>query len=195
MTMTPRVRKFVLTAHVTCTVGWLGAVLAYLALAVAALTIQDAQTVRAAWIAMELTGWFVIVPLALASLLIGLVQSLGTPWGLFCHYWVLVKFLLTVFATTILLLHMPTVSYFAGVAAETDSASLGGLRGELLHAAGGLLVLLVTTTLSVYKPRGMTRYGRRKQHEQRKLWHSIRAAPRHHLDYPKYESTSKERNG
>ena len=62
---------------------------------------------------------------------------------------------------------MPTVSYFAGVVAETDSASLGGLRGELLHAGGGLLVLLVAVTLSVYKPWGMTRYGRRKQHEKR----------------------------
>ena len=66
---------------------------------------------RAAYIAMELTGWFVIVPLSLASLLTGLVQSLGTTWGLFRHYWVLVKFLLTIGATIVLLLHMPTVSY------------------------------------------------------------------------------------
>jgi hypothetical protein len=157
----------VLTAHITSSVGWLGAVVAYLALAVAALTSQDAQTVRAAWIAMELTGWFVIVPLALASVLIGVVNALGTPWGLFRHYWVLAKFLLTILATIILLLHMPTVSYFAGVAAETDSVSLGGLRSELIHAGGGLLLLLVATVLSVYKPRGMTPYGRCKQHEQR----------------------------
>jgi hypothetical protein len=166
MTMTPGLRKFVLTAHVASSVGWLGAVVAYLALAVAALTNQDAQTVRAAWIAMGLTGRFVIVPLSLASLLIGLIQSLSTPWGLFRHYWVLVKFLLTVFATVILLLHMPTVSYFASVAVETDNANLDGLWGELLHAGGGLLVLLVNTTLSVYKPAGMTRYGRRKQHAE-----------------------------
>jgi len=166
MTMTPGLRKFVLTAHVASSVGWLGAVVAYLALAVAALTNQDAQTVRAAWIALGLTGRFVIVPLSLASLLIGLIQSLSTPWGLFRHYWVLVKFLLTVFATVILLLHMPTVSYFASVAVETDNANLDGLWGELLHAGGGLLVLLVNTTLSVYKPGGMTRYGRRKQHAE-----------------------------
>jgi hypothetical protein len=166
MTMSARLRKFVLTAHVISSVGWLGAVVAYLALAVAALTIQDAQTVRAAWIAMELTGWLVIVPLALASLLIGIVQSLSTPWGLFRHYWVLFKLLLTAFATIILLRHMPTVSYFAGVVAETDTANLGGLRGELIHAGGGLLVLLVTATLSVYKPRGMTPYGWRKQHKE-----------------------------
>ena len=166
MTMTPRLRKFALTAHVASSVGWLGAVVAYLALAVAALTNQDAQTVRAAWIAMGLTGRFVIVPLSLASLLIGLIQSLSTPWGLFRHYWVLVKFLLTVFATVILLLHMPTVSHFASVAVETDNANLDGLWGELLHAGGGLLVLLVNTTLSVYQPGSMTRYGRRKQHAE-----------------------------
>ena len=168
MTMTRGLRKFVLTAHVTFAVGWLGAVAGFLALAIAGLTSQDAQMVRAAYLAMELTARFVIVPLALASLLIGLVNALGTPWGLFRHYWVLVKFLLTVFATIILLLHMPTVSYFAGVAAKTDSANVFGLRGELIHAGGGLLVLLVTTTLSVYKPRGMTPYGWRKEREQRK---------------------------
>lgn len=103
-----------------------------LALAIAALTIQDTQTVRAAWIAMELIGWFVVVPLALASLVIGPVQSLITPWGLFQHYrgWVLMKLLLTVFATVLLLLHMPRVSYFATVAAETDNANFHGLRAN-----------------------------------------------------------------
>jgi hypothetical protein len=86
MTMTPRPRKFALTAHVACSVGWLGADVGFLALAVAGLTSQDAQLVRAAYLAMELTTWFVIVPLAFASLLTGLVQALGTKWGLFRHY-------------------------------------------------------------------------------------------------------------
>lgn len=83
----PRLRKFVLTAHLTSSVGWLGAIAAFLALAVAGLTSQDEQTVRAAYLAMELTAWFVTVPLALASLLSGLIQALGTPWGMFRHYW------------------------------------------------------------------------------------------------------------
>ncbi|WP_291300383.1 hypothetical protein [Desulfosporosinus sp. BICA1-9] len=138
MTMTPGLRKFALTAHVTFSVGWLGAVVAYLALVVAALTSQDAQTVRAAWIAMELSGWFAIVPLALASLLTGLVMSLGTEWGLFRYYWVLIKLLLTILATKVLLGNMQTVSFLADVAAETGSANLGGLQGQLLHAGGWL---------------------------------------------------------
>ncbi|MGH3928964.1 MAG: DUF2269 domain-containing protein, partial [Pseudonocardiaceae bacterium] len=83
MVMTPRLRKFVLTAHVTTTVGWLGAVVVFLALAVIGLTSQDAQTVRGAYLVMEPAAWFVLVPLAFASLLTGLVQALGTPWGLF----------------------------------------------------------------------------------------------------------------
>jgi hypothetical protein len=165
--MTPGLRNLALTAHITASVGWLGAVVAYLALVVDALISQDVQTVRAAWTAMKLIAWFVIVPLSLASLLTGLIQALSGPWGVFRHYWVVFKLTLTVVATTVLLLHMPTVSFLAGMAAEIDGAPLGGLRGELLHAGGGLMVLLVTTVLSVFKPRGMTPYGWRKQHEQR----------------------------
>ena len=86
MTMTPSLRKFLLTTHVTCSVGSLGAVAGFLALAIAGLAGQDAQTVRAAYIAMALIAWFVIVPLTFAALLTGLVQSLGTAWGLFRHY-------------------------------------------------------------------------------------------------------------
>src|SRR3970040_255657 len=101
--MTPTLRKFTLTVHLTFSVGWIGAVVAYLALVVAAMTREDAQSLRAAWLAMELIGWYVIVPLALASLLTGFVMSLATPWGLFRHYWVLSSLALTILATVVLL--------------------------------------------------------------------------------------------
>jgi hypothetical protein len=166
MMMTPARRKFALTAHVSASVGWLGAVAVFLALAVAGLTSRDAQLVRAAYLAMEATGWFVLVPLALASLLTGLVQSLGTTWGLFRHYWVLAKLLINVFATIVLLLYMQTLGSLADVAAETTvpSDDLGVLRSPspVLHGGAALLLLLVATTLAVFKPRGMTPYGQRK---------------------------------
>lgn len=169
MTMTPRVRKFALTAHVTSSVGWLGAVAGTLALAVAGLTSQDAQTVRAAYLAMELTGWLVLVPLSLASLLTGLVQSLGTRWGLFRHYWVLAKLLINVTATIVLLLYMQTLGSLADVAAvaTVSDDDLRDIRSPspVLHAGGAVLLLLAATTLAVYKPQGMTPYGQRRQHE------------------------------
>lgn len=163
--MTPRLRKFALTAHITFSVGWLGAVVPYLALAIAGLTSRDAQMARAAYLSMELIGWYVIVPLSLAALLTGLVQSLGTAWGLFRHWWILVKLMLTTGATFILLQHMHAVSRMSRVAAEVTlaGADFRALRVQLVvHAAGGLLVLLTATALSVFKPWGMTAYGRRK---------------------------------
>jgi hypothetical protein len=170
MIMSAGVRKLALTAHVTTSVGWLGAVAAFLALALAGLGSRDVETVRAAYVAMKLTGWAVIVPLSMASLLTGVVQSLGTTWGLFRHWWVVVKLIMTVLATLILLIHMEPIGHMARVVAETTLASgeLRGLRIQLVADAGAaLVVLLVTTTLSVYKPRGVTPYGWRKQRDER----------------------------
>ena len=167
MTLTPGLRKLALAAHVTVSVGWLGAVAGFLVLAVAGLASPDAQRAGAAYLAMELIGWFVIVPLSFASPLTGLVQSLGTAWGLFRHYWVLVKFLITIPCTVVLLLHMQPTSRLADAAASAtlSVADLGGLRIQLVaDAVAAVLVLLVATTLAVYKPQGMTRYGARRQH-------------------------------
>jgi hypothetical protein len=75
---------------------------------------------------------------------------------------------LTVLATVVLLLHMPTVSSLADLARKADGADLRGLGGDLFHPSLGLVVLLAITVLNVYKPRGMTRYGWRKQQEQRR---------------------------
>jgi hypothetical protein len=176
VSLAPPLRKFVLAAHLTCSVGWVGAVVAYLALGVAAQTSQATQTVRAAWIGMELTGWYAIVPLALASLLSGLVLAVSTSWGLFRHYWVVISMGLTVFATAILLLHMPTVSAMADLAQQAEGARLRALGGDLFHPVIGLMVLLMILVLNVYKPRGMTGYGQRKQDQQRRKQHQQRPA-------------------
>lgn len=163
MAMTAKLRKFALTLHIILSIGWLGAVLTYLALDLTAVTGRDIQTVRAAYLAMELTIWYTIVPLAFGSVLIGIVNALGTPWGLFRRYWVIVKLLLTLFATTILVLETQTIGFLAEAAAASDDPR--GLPGSLLHSIGGLLVLIVVTILAVYKPRGMTKYGWRKRYE------------------------------
>ena len=166
MTMSPQWRKLWLTIHLALSVGWIGAVVAYLVLGVSAVTTKDVQTVRAAWIAMNLTGWSAIVPLAIGSLVTGLIMSLGTPWGLFRYYWVLVTFALTVFCVVILVLHMPSVSAIARTVRADEL--LGGDRGgDLLHPSLGLIVRLVIMVLNVYKPQGMTPYGWRKQRERR----------------------------
>jgi len=169
MTVTLSLRKVALTAHVASSVGWLGAVAGFLALAVAGLISHDAQTVQAAYLAMELNTWFVIIPLAFVALLSGLVSSLGTKWGLFRYYWVPFKFLITILAILVLLVHTQPIDLLADAAAKTKAIGAHFQCSQLLmvQASGaGLLVLLVTTAQSVYKPPGMTRYGARKQRRE-----------------------------
>ena len=125
---------------------------------------------------MDLISRFIIIPLCSAALVTGLIQALGTPWGLFRYYWIVMKFGLAVFATIALLIHQFAVMAVAakrvsGATAETlFSAELGPLKTELVRAPSlAILLLLVVTTLGVYKPWGMTPYGRRKQQERRKV--------------------------
>ncbi|NKL78133.1 hypothetical protein [Rhizobium leguminosarum] len=170
MIMPQGIRKVALVVHVVSSVGSLGAVAAFLALAIIGLAGQDDRLVRSTYVAADVLARVVIVPLVMASFLSGLVQSLGTTWGLFRHYWVLVKFLLNLLVVVVLLLQVKGIVYLGVASLEStmsNSDQLDLRRSLVIHAAGGLVVLLVTTALSVYKPRGMTRYGWRRHHRPR----------------------------
>ncbi|MCX2946780.1 DUF2269 domain-containing protein [Lentzea sp. NEAU-D7] len=159
--MRPPLRKLALTAHIASSVGWFGAVLTFLAVAVVGVSDQDDHVVRAANVIAEPVVWFVVLPFAVASLLTGVVSSLGSTWGLFRHHWVVFKLVLTVFATAVLLVSTRTVDRFAAVAAD-PAADLTPLRSPtfVVHAGGALVVLVVALVLAVYKPRGVTGLGR-----------------------------------
>jgi hypothetical protein len=161
MPMRPGPRKLALTAHVASSVGWIGGVACFLALAIAGLANNDELAAPAAYVAMDVTYRYVIVPLGLASLLTGLVSSLGTEWGLVRHYWVLTKLLLSIPLTILLFVHTRPVGYLANAAAEgtLSNADLGGPRIQLVADSGAaLLALLVAMTLALYKPAGVTGY-------------------------------------
>jgi hypothetical protein len=163
MIMSPSLRKLALTAHVTSSVGWLGAAAGFLALAIAAGTSPNAQIIRGAYVAMELTGWYVILPFCFGCLVTGLVMALSTWWGLFRHYWVLVKFLITLISTLILIGFTQTLARLGELAGD-QTLPVGELRNlnqsPAVHSGAGLLALLVTTILSVYKPWGIVPFGR-----------------------------------
>jgi hypothetical protein len=164
VTLSPVARKLALTLHISASVGWLGAALGFLALAITGLTSADTQTVRGAYLAMDILARAVLLPLSLVSLLSGLLQALSTPWGLFRHYWVLVKLLLTVFATLVLILQLVPIRSLAHLAVGPAFMAAGHQEARLslvVHSAGGSLVLLLITALSVLKPRGTTGFGQR----------------------------------
>ena len=164
--MTPTLRKTLFTAHVALSVGWIGAVAAYLVIAITGLTTADDGLARAAYRVMELLGWWVIVPSSFAALASGLVQSVATDWKLTRYYWILAKLVLTVVATLVLLRHMHAVGNMAAIAAD-PLRTLADLRAErtqlVVHPAGGIVVLLIITAISVFKPWGLTPFARRER--------------------------------
>lgn len=165
MTLGPGLRKFNLTLHVITSVGWIGIVAGFLALAIAGAFSTDLALARASYVAMDVIYRAVVMPSGTVSLLTGVIASLGTEWGLFRHYWILLKLLLTVAAVSLMLVHLKAVAYAARMASEVTSKgdSLAGLRTQLIvYSVAALLVLLVATVLSTYKPRGRTglRFGK-----------------------------------
>src|SRR5579863_5837277 len=154
--MTPRLSKFMLTTHIALSVAWVGAVAGFLALSIASLTSKNAEIVRGAYLSMNLIGVYVIVPLSFAALLTGLVQSLGTSWGLFRQYWTILKFGLTVGGVFLLFLHQfksvtPLSRYVLSLPAGAlpDAGSVGSRL--TVEAGFAVLLLVVTTVLSIYK--------------------------------------------
>lgn len=171
--MKPPLRKLTLTAHITFSIGWLGAVAAFLAISIAGLMSHDPDSVRGAYLSMDLISRFVIIPMCFAALATGLIEALGTPWGLFRYYWVALKFGLTILATLLLLMHQfkaiaRGAKYVKGAtASQLFALSFAPLKSELVQKSALAIVLLLgITILGIYKPWGLTFYGRRVLHER-----------------------------
>jgi len=161
----PRLRKALLIVHICSSVGWLGAVLSFLVLAIWGLTAPEGGAAQAAYRAMDVIGWRVVVPVAFAALATGLTQGLGSPWGIVRHYWIVMKLVITGLCSGLVLLHMRPTGRLAGAPLDDlmSDAGLHAMRVQLVADAGlALGALLVAAALAVYKPQGKT--GERMPH-------------------------------
>ena len=149
--VSPSTYKLLLTSHVGTSVGWLGVVFAKLVLGLLAIA-TNAPELLPAMDALNVA----FPPLAIAALLTGVLLSLGTRWGVFDHYWIVVKLVLTfgVIATAVQITSRLTQAALADPAGPARSALLAL---TLVH----LVMLAVATVLSVYKPWGRIQIGQR----------------------------------
>lgn len=148
------VRRGLLVAHVAVSVSWLGLTVGLLTLGVAAFVTGDATTAQAATRAMKIFGDWLVIPVALLSLLSGLVLALGTPWGLARHRWVWTKFWLTLITAGL--------SIFSLRPGIDEAATSGVVDIDLIIAPSvATATYLFITAISVLKPWGPTRRGRR----------------------------------
>lgn len=163
MIMSTPLRKFILTSHIIFSVGWLGAVVVFIVFAITGFTTMDNQLSRSSLVAMELSAWLVIVPFCLTSLFTGIVQALFTKWGLLRYYWVIIKLFLTIVMTILLLLHMQPISDLANAAKSpsfNNAQYSTNLISIIAKAGAAILALVITTTLSIYKPWGKIQLNR-----------------------------------
>lgn len=154
------VRRATLVVHVAASAGWLGLILGLLALALTAYTTESASAIEASYRSMKVFTDWLVLPLALLTLTSGLVLSLGTKWGLARHRWVFVKFWVTLATTTASVLMLRP-----GVSRAADIVASGGMVAEprdlLMGPAVSLTAYVFMTVVSVLKPWGLTRRGRR----------------------------------
>ncbi|MEW2495175.1 DUF2269 domain-containing protein [Streptomyces nodosus] len=170
-------RRACLVVHVVASASWLGLTLGLLALGINATVMRSAVTVESSVRAMKLFADWLVLPVAVLTLLSGLVLSLATPWGLARHRWVYAKFWLTLATITATVLALrPGVN--SAVEAVAAGGQLPGARGVLMGPIVSLTAYVFMTVISILKPWGLTRRGRRQ-----------RAAGRPHRDHPAREAT------
>jgi hypothetical protein len=157
-----RLRTPLLVAHIATSVGFFGAVAVFFCLALTGLVVSDVALANASYAVMPRITWSIIVPLAAVSLAVGVLQSVLSPWGLIRHYWVVVKFAMTIVIAGVLILQTGTIERLgeAGTQAAIGNAEWAARYSVLLHSGAGLVALLVTLVLSVAKPKGLTGWSR-----------------------------------
>ncbi|MFK0178495.1 DUF2269 domain-containing protein [Streptomyces xanthochromogenes] len=161
------VRKGWLVAHVAVSVSWLGLTLGLLALGITAYTTDSPAMTDAAYRAMKVFGDWLVLPIALLTLVTGVVLSLGTRWGLARHRWVWIKFWLTL-VTLCLSAFLLRPEINGAVAAGVPDTSL--VAAPIVSSSAYFFM----TAISVLKPWGLTRRGRKHRAESRK---TVDAAP------------------
>ncbi|WP_447038587.1 DUF2269 family protein [Streptomyces sp. DSM 118878] len=159
-------RRATLVVHVVGAAGWLGLTLGLAALALTALVTESPAATEAAVRSMKVFSDWLVLPLAVLTLLSGLLLSVGTPWGLARHRWVYTKFWLTLITTAASAFALrpginETVTTVAAGEPITDAAGL--IAGPLVSLAAYAFM----TVLSVLKPWGLTRRGQKQRGKQR----------------------------
>jgi hypothetical protein len=150
--MKPPMRKLILTVHVITAVGWLGVDLVMLTFGIAGLAGADPDLV---YPAQSLIGRALFTPLSAIVWLIGVLNAVLTPWGLFKHTWVVVKLAVT----TLMLFLVVFLLYpqLGGVPEGPDRVNL------VVAPAVSTSLMIFATVLSTYKPWGRFLQGKAKR--------------------------------
>ncbi|GAB2858814.1 hypothetical protein GCM10027176_71660 [Actinoallomurus bryophytorum] len=169
--MPPRIRKTIVTLHVIFAVGWLGTDFSMLGLGITGFSSSSLETMRESYLSMERIGAYVVIPVALCAVLTGLLLGLGTRWGLLRYHWVTVKLVVGLLALTLAVLPLQIQLHTAATAVQEPGATsdIGFVQYTLIIAPAVALALYSSNVvLSIFKPWGMSAYGKRRAAGERR---------------------------
>ena len=140
-------RRWLLSAHILCTIAWLGPAFCYLTLAILAATTMDPGLEQAAYAVMALLDQHLVLGAAIGTLVTGVLLSVMTNWGLTRWYWIIVKAIATPLAIML--------ETFA-LGSLLEEAMAGGVPHARLIGAfvGHTATMSALVVLSVLKPWG-----------------------------------------
>jgi hypothetical protein len=164
----PKPRKALVAAHAVSAACWIGVALTFVAMSVVAMSTND---IHAAMAIYELMATFDITLLPwtnFATFRTGIALSMTTNWGLIRYSWVAAKIAIAVGILVMAFGFLHDSLERAGEEAATLAAT-GGTVAHISSAADvvlwgfgcALLSLVGALLLSLYKPGGRTRRGRR----------------------------------
>lgn len=150
--LAPRTRKAVVVLHVIASVALLGQVWVNMVLALFAMATSDAGAARVAYTFLQLFVFSSAIPFTMLSLLTGVVLGVGSKWGVLRYRWVSAKLVLLVLTVLI------GMTVQGPLLEQLVAAPSPGVRWAHAATTGLQLVLLVVATwLSVFKPGGRIR--------------------------------------
>jgi hypothetical protein len=155
-------------AHAVAAACWIGIAVTFVAMSVVAMSTNDIHTTMAIY---ELMATFDLTLLRwanFATFLTGIALSITTKWGLIRYYWVAAK---VAIAVAILIMAFGFL-HDSLERAGHEAAELAATRGTAAQLSGAsdvvlwgfslaMLSLVGALLLSLYKPGGRTRRGRR----------------------------------
>jgi Predicted integral membrane protein (DUF2269) len=151
-------RKVVLTVHLVAALGLFGASFVLLVGGLHAATRDDPRDAHAVYTVLRLLTLSVDIPLAVITLLGGLVLALTSKWRIFRYWWVMGKLALYLTTVTVgVTLIGPSIDTMLDVT-EVSNPGENSTRWTLVALAGVQATMLIAAAaLGVFKPARRTR--------------------------------------
>nr|CEL17482.1 Flavodoxin reductases (ferredoxin-NADPH reductases) family 1; Vanillate O-demethylase oxidoreductase [Kibdelosporangium sp. MJ126-NF4] len=171
----PKARKALVATHVIASASWVGITATIVAMSVVAMTTRDAEVMLVTYRLMESFDLTLLPWANFASTLSGIAVGIVTPWGLVRYYWVAIKLAISV---SILVLAFGFLhNRLVAAAADADRLATTGAApdlGSLPETVFGgftfaLINLVAAVLLSLYKPGGKTKRGKRTSARPRRV--------------------------